>query len=154
MTGAPFDELRVTSPPLERLLMIVPVQIRFADVDMARHVHNAVYLQWFELARMALLRTFIAPDHDWRAHGLILARNEVDYRMPVHLQDTIETEAWCGALGNKSFDLAYAVRRTAGDKPGICAEGRSVLVCYDYTQEQSIHLPGPWRLALERMMKP
>ena len=32
----------------------VPIQIRFADVDMARHVHNAVYLHWFEAARMAL----------------------------------------------------------------------------------------------------
>ncbi len=42
----------------------VPIQIRFADVDMAHHVHNAVYLQWFELARMELLRRFIAPDHD------------------------------------------------------------------------------------------
>lgn len=134
--------------------MIVPVQIRFADVDMARHVHNAVYLQWFELARMALLRTFIPPEHDWRAHGLILARNEVDYRKPVHLQDSIEVEAWCSALGNKSFDLSYAVRRTGGERPGLCAEGRSVLVSYDYIQEHSIPLPGSWRLALERAMRP
>ena len=34
----------------------VPLQVRFADVDMARHVHNAVYLHWFETGRMALLR--------------------------------------------------------------------------------------------------
>ena len=130
----------------------VPVQIRFADVDMARHVHNAVYLQWFELARMALLQGFIAPDHDWRKEGLILARNEVDYRMPVHLTDRIETEAWCGTIGNKSFDLLYAIRRLGGPKPGICAEGRSVMVCYDYTADKSIAVPGPWRLALEELV--
>src|SRR5436190_9592014 len=118
---------------------IVPVQIRFNDVDMARHVHNAVYLNWFELARMAFLRRFIAPEHDWRTEGLILARNEVDYRLPVHLNDTVEASAWCSAIGNRSFDLEYAIVRT-GNRPGTCAEGRSVMVCYDYTTERSITL--------------
>ncbi len=131
----------------------VPIQIRFADVDMARHVHNAVYLHWFEAARMALLQQFIAPDHDWRTQGLILARNEMDYRMPVHLTDRIEAEAWCGTIGNKSFDLAYAIHRIGGDKPGICAEGRSVMVCFDYKENSSIPLPGPWRQALEQLIR-
>jgi acyl-CoA thioester hydrolase len=130
----------------------IPVQIRFADVDMARHVHNAVYLHWFEAARMALLQEFIPPAHDWRTEGLILARNEVDCRMPVRLNDMIEAEAWCGTIGNKSFDLNYAIRRVGGEKPGICAEGRSVMVCFDYTHEQSIAIPGRWRLALEQLM--
>ncbi len=132
----------------------VPVQIRFADVDMARHVHNAVYLQWFELARMELLKRFIPQDHDWRAEGLILARNEVDHRMPIHLPDRIEAEAWCGTIGNKSFDLLYTIRRLDGPKPGVCAEGRSVMVCYDLENERSIPVPGAWRLALESMTKP
>ena len=132
---------------------ILPVQIRFNDVDMARHVHNAVYLSWFELARMAFLRRFITPDHDWRTEGLILARNEVDYRAPVHLNDVVEASAWCSAIGTKSFDLRYAVTRT-GERPGTCAEGRSVMVCYDYKAERSIALPAAWRTALEQLMTP
>ena len=128
----------------------VPIQIRFADVDMARHVHNAVYLHWFEAARMALLKQFIPEDHDWKAQGLILARNEVDYRMPVQLSDTIEAEAWCSAVGNKSFDLSYRIRRVSGERPRVCAEGRSVMVCFDYTRQITIALPGTWRNALEQ----
>ena len=131
----------------------IPVQIRFADVDMARHVHNAVYLHWFEAARMALLEQFIPKDHDWRTEGLILARNELDYRMPVHLTDQIEVEAWCGTIGNKSFDLVYAIHRVGGEKPGICAEGRSVMVCFDYVRNTSIPLPGAWRVALEALIR-
>ncbi|HRO40765.1 MAG TPA: thioesterase family protein, partial [Flavobacteriales bacterium] len=61
-----------------------PVQVRFSDLDMARHVHNAVYLEYFELGRMDLLRQFMEPDHDWVRTGLILARNEVDHRRPIH----------------------------------------------------------------------
>lgn len=120
---------------------------------MARHVHNAVYLHWFELARMEFLKRFIPQDHDWSKQGLILARNEVDHRMPVRLHDTVEAEAWCGTVGGKSFDLLYRIHRVGGDKPGICAEGRSVMVCFDYHTQRTIPIPGSWREALEQSMK-
>ena len=128
----------------------VSVQVRFSDVDMAHHVHNAVYLQWFEQARMAYQERFIPPGHDWSTQGFILARNEVDYRMPVRLGDAVEAEAWCSAIGNRSFDLRYAVRRTNGERPGVCAEGRSVMVCYDFKNGRTIDLPNAWRAVLEQ----
>lgn len=126
-----------------------PVQIRFSDVDLAQHVHNAVYLQWFELARMAFLRTIVPPEHDWKAQSLILARNEVDYRMPVQLHDSIVAEAWCSAVGSKSFDLSYRILRKVDDRTEVCAEGRSVMVCFDYAQKRSIPVPEQWRVGLE-----
>jgi acyl-CoA thioester hydrolase len=132
----------------------VPVQIRFADVDLARHVHNSVYLHWFELARMALLQQVVPADHDWTAQGLILARNEVDYRMPVRLHDTIVAEAWCSAVGTKSFDLNYRIVRSGGPMHGLCAEGRSVMVCFDYHAERPIAIPPPWLQRLRATMLP
>ena len=131
----------------------VPIQIRFADLDMAHHVHNAVYLHWFELARMALLRSFIPQGHDWKSQGLILARNEMDYRVPVHLNDRIEAECWCNSVGTKSFDLSYAVRRAGVDQSVVCTEGRSVMVCFDYLLGRSIPVPTEWKSALERLMQ-
>ncbi|MBK7382609.1 MAG: acyl-CoA thioesterase [Flavobacteriales bacterium] len=130
---------------------IVPIQLRFADLDMAHHAHNAVYLHWFELARMALLRRFIPPGHDWKNQGLILARNEVDYRAPVHLNDEIEVECWCSAIGSKSFDLEYAVVRVKKEERTICAEGRSVMVCFDYVESRTIGIPENWRGALSNL---
>lgn len=130
----------------------VPIQVRFADVDMARHVHNAVYLHWFEAARMKFLEQVVPADNDWNKLGLILARNEVDYRMPVRLHDTIEAEAWCSAVGTKSFDLSYRIHRIGGDAPGICAEGRSVMVCFAYTVQRTIAIPEDWRGGLSKLM--
>lgn len=128
---------------------LVPIQIRFADVDLAQHVHNSVYLHWFELARMAYLRHIVPEDHDWMAIGLMLARNEVDYRMPVRLNDRLEAEAWCSAVGRKSFELCYRVHRLAGQPHGICAEGRSVMVCYDHLRQCTMALPDTWRDRLQ-----
>lgn len=132
----------------------VPIQIRFADVDMAHHVHNAVYLQWFELARMELLRRFIAPEHDWKKQGLILARNEVDYRRPIHLRDRIEAECRAGRIGTKSFDLHYRIVRLKDDQHELCAEGRSVMVCFDYAANRSVDLLPEWRSALVKLSEP
>lgn len=128
-----------------------PVQVRFNDIDMARHAHNAVYLSWFEQARMDFLKRFIETHHDWRAHGLILARNEVDYRHPVHLGDQVEVECWCSNIGNKSFDLNYALFILKADGRTLGAQGRSVMVCFDYHKNASIPVPEKWRTALVRM---
>jgi len=127
---------------------IIPIQLRFADVDMARHVHNAVHLHWFEQARIAYLKSIIPGDNDWQERGLIVARNEVDYRMPVLWNDVIEAEAWCSAMGSKSFDLRYIIRRTSGVRPGICAEGRSVMVCFNFTEQKTLIVPEEWRKQL------
>ncbi len=137
---------------MEKRSITVPVQIRFGDVDMARHVHNSVYLHWFELARMELFRSFLPEEHDWMGQGILLARNEVDYRMPVMLTDEIHVETWCSAIGTKSIDLSYSVIRT-GDRSGICAEGRSVLVCFDLNAGKSIEVPAEWRNVFEKLRK-
>lgn len=127
-----------------------PVQVRFSDLDMARHVHNAAYLQYFELGRMDLLRRFMEKDHDWVHAGLILARNEINYRKPIHLADAVQVRTWCGKLGGKSFDLCHAVQNA--DDGALYAEGRSVMVCFDYSKQAPVPLPSAWRTALARMM--
>lgn len=130
-----------------------PIQIRFNDIDMARHVHNAVYLSYFEQGRMAFLRGFIEKEHDWRKLGLILARNEVDYRIPVHLGDEVEVETWCSNIGTKSFDLSYGLFVTKDGRRNLHCQGRSVMVCFDYERNASIQVPAAWRTALARMME-
>ena len=128
-----------------------PIQVRFNDIDMARHAHNAVYLSWFEQGRMEFLRTFIEKEHDWRTHGLILARNEVDYRAPVHLGDRVEVECWCSNVGTKSFDLSYALFILSEGGRALGAQGRSVMVCFNYHENKSIAVPERWRTALARL---
>ncbi len=84
----------------------VPIQIRFADVDMAGHVHNAVYLHWFETARMALQERFIPAEHDWREARVdpCTERSGLPHARPFE-RHASKSDAWCGTIGNKSFDI-------------------------------------------------
>ena len=51
----------------------------------------------------------------------------------------------------KSFDLHYRIMRVTKGETGICAEGRSVMVCFDYTEDRTIDVPANWRTALEEL---
>ena len=44
-------------------------------------------------------------------------------------------------LGTKSFDLEYEVRADGR----VAAEGKSVLVGYDYEKGASVEIPAEWR---------
>ena len=61
-----------------------PVEIRFKDIDLAGHVHNSVYLSYFEQARMMLFAEFVADDWDWKEPCTHLAHWSWDYVYLLH----------------------------------------------------------------------
>lgn len=125
-------------------------EIRFADIDAMGHVNNAVYFSYFEQARIKFFRDAIGRKWDWQSQGILVARNEIDYRMPIFLNDRIVIRVGCTHVGNKSFSLSYSVERTSEDKIEVCAEGRSILVCYDHTTQATILIPQEWRDSLQQ----
>jgi acyl-CoA thioester hydrolase len=130
----------------------IPIAIRFSDVDFAGHVHNAVYLQYFEAARIALLDGITGRNWNWRKHGLVLARNEVDYRRPVHFRDNLVAEAFVVSVGNSSFVLGYRVIRITEQGEELCAEGKSVMVCFDFEERSTIPAPDLLKSGLEKLI--
>lgn len=119
-------------------------EIRFNDVDLAGHVHNAVYLVYFEQARITWFDEVIGP-WDWSARGLVVARNEIDYKQMVRLRDDLATDVWLESVGTKSFTLAYRTYKTVDGEQIDCATGKSVLVCIDYKTGETMVIPDEWR---------
>lgn len=116
-------------------MIACPLQIRFADVDMAGHVHNAVYLHYFESGRMHFFVSQLGENWDWQKYGIILKKNEVVYHQPTQLGDQIKVNVECTHIGTSSFTLSYQV---LDHKKGLMAEGSSTLVCFDYTINQVV----------------
>lgn len=129
--------------------MIEPyrLSVRFSDCDMMQHVNNAVYLNYFEEARIHYFRHLLGVDWDWKKNGVLLRKNELEYLRPVFLNDPVTIEVYLKHLGDKSFALAYEVK-VLGDLRTI---GTSVLVCYDSVNKCSISIPERMRKALERL---
>lgn len=110
------------------------IQVRFRDLDALGHVNNAVYLTYFEAARMAYWM-HVNGRADLSSMDMILARAEVDYRAPVGYGDVLEVGVRCASVKRSSFVLEQAlVSRRTGT---LVAQARKVLVHYDYTAGRS-----------------
>lgn len=109
-----------------------PIQVRFSDVDSLGHVNNAVYLSYFEMARVLFMNEHIGPNWDWQNKGMILKKNEVEYIKPVYLYERVEVEIIPHHLGNTSFTLDYVLYADGVPK----CTGRSVLVCFDFVTKE------------------
>jgi acyl-CoA thioester hydrolase len=117
--------------------------VRFRDLDGMGHVNNAVFLTYMESARLAFFRS-LGLGHN-PLEGLILARAEIDFRSPIELGEQIEVGSRPGRIGTKSFDLHQEVRADGRH----AAEGKFVLVAYDYTTNTSKEIPADWRERLD-----
>jgi len=123
------------------------LSVRFSDCDMMQHVNNAVYLNYFEEARIHYFRQMLGVDWDWKKNGVLLRKNELEYLKPILLNEPVTIEVFLKHLGDKSFTLAYEVR-VHGD---LRTTGTSVLVCFDSINKCSISIPARMRTALETL---
>jgi len=125
------------------------VNIRFADIDVMGHVNNAIYLNYFEQARMAWFKVLVGEDWDWKGAGILLARNEIDYMKPLLLNDNASILTTVEKMGNKSMTLTYQVYKETSKGRVDIARGLSILVCFDYTKGTTIPVPDQWRTRIE-----
>ena len=109
--------------------------VRFRDCDPMGHLNNAVFSTYLEQARLA---------YGGNQSDIILARTEIDFRSPVMVGETVEIAVEPGRVGTKSFELHYELR--AGDR--VVATAKTILVGYDYAQNESTEVPDRWRRRL------
>lgn len=122
-----------------------PIQIRFKDIDKLGHVNNANHITYLELARVKYFNDVISEPIDWDKVGFILARHEIDYKLPILLEDQLAVYTSVTRIGGKSFDFEYKlVRENAPENYKIAATAKSVIVCYDYTKHQTTVIPENW----------
>ena len=128
------------------------IQVRFSDIDMAGHVHNGVYLSYFEQGRVDFFKSIIGEDWNWKKKGVVLGRNEVDYLKTIKLNDHVFVNTWCEHVGNKSFTLAYELYKVKEGKEILCTKGRTILVCMDFENDVSVPLFEEWKELLENSL--
>ena len=114
------------------------------------HVNNAVYLTYLEQARFAHWRAVWGFNFEGLPEGtpgVILARAEIDYRIPARYGDLLEVRIGLERIGRTSFTYAYEVVDQAGK---VVANARSVQVMYDY----AVGKPAPLSDELKSKLGP
>jgi len=126
------------------------LEVRFRDCDLHGHVNHAVYLTYLEEARFGLWRKLWGMDQNARpaqTPDVILARAEVDYRIPARFGDDLEVRIFLARVGRTSFTYTYEVVDAAGR---IVAAATTVQVMYDYKTARPVPIPDDVRAMLRQ----
>ena len=115
------------------------LDIRWSDMDEMHHVNNAVYLTYFEQARVYYFHE--SCQWDWTAIGAILANAHVDYIKPVVFPNPTYVYVRTSKLGNKSFEIQYLITSEVNGKEELTTTGYTVMVMFDYKTNASVPMP-------------
>jgi acyl-CoA thioester hydrolase len=116
-----------------------PIPIRFSDMDMFGHANNAIFLTYFEQARSNYWNEVI--HWDWDAMGIIIAKAEVEYLIPVLLTDELYAYVKTSRIGNSSWDIEYRLVAQQNGQQIIKAKGKTIQVSFDYKLNHSAPIP-------------
>ena len=115
------------------------VRVRFAETDAQGVAHHAVYLVWFEIARIDYLARFRGGYPKLRAEGIEALTTEVHVRYvsPARFDDRLTVRCACGDLRGARFRFDYTVERD-GQK---LADGWTLHACVDAETRRPTRLP-------------
>lgn len=130
-------------PPDLPFRMVVPIEVRFRDMDAMGHVNNAVYFTYFEQARLHYIRQLAQLPPPLEPFEMIVAEATCQYRAPITMGMSIRVRIRVAEVRHRSFVFLYKIERC--DSGQVMALGRSVQVAYDYAHGISVPIPEPWR---------
>ena len=85
---------------MEGFKVSVPVTPRFRDTDAMGHLNNAVYVTYFEVARMAYWRA-LTGTRNYHEVPFILAHTTIDFRSPAFVYEQLAVGIRVSRLGNR-----------------------------------------------------
>jgi acyl-CoA thioester hydrolase len=120
------------------------VKVRFAETDAQAIAHHAVYLVWFEVARIEYLARFRGGYPELQAEGIeaVTLDASVRYRAPARFDDTLAVHARCSEVRGARFRFDYLVERDGE----VIAEGSTGHACADARTLRPTRVPE-WLVA-------
>ena len=118
------------------------VIVRFSETDAQGIANNAVYLNWYEVARVAYLARF-----EGGYRGLIESGGEattvetyVRYRLPCRFDDRVAIHTRVTDLRGARFRFEYVLERRS-EPAGVVAEGWTTHACVDAQTLRPTRMP-------------
>jgi acyl-CoA thioester hydrolase len=115
------------------------VTVRFAETDAQGVAHNANYLVWFEVARVAYLAEYAGGYSSIREQGLesLVLETHVRYRQPAVFDDRLRVHARVGELRGARFRFDYEIMRDGE----VIADGWTSHACVDAKTLRPTRIP-------------
>lgn len=124
---------------------VLPIQIRFNDVDKFGHVNNTIYFQFYDTAKTDYFAA-VCKDVDWESVAIVVVKIEAEFLSQIKAGEHIAARTRVTKIGNKSFQLEQDIINV--DTQEVKCRCLSVMVLYDLVNHQSMPFPDNWRQAI------
>jgi acyl-CoA thioester hydrolase len=130
-------------PAVDGYSFSTDLTVRFSETDAQGVVHNAVYLVWFEIARIAYLAQFGDGYKGLVEQGVDATTTEasVRYRDGTRFDDELRIHVRATDLRGARFRFEYVIERTSEPK-GIVADGWTAHACVNAETLRPTRMPA------------
>jgi len=124
------------------------LRIDWSDLDIYEHVNNVAYFKYIQAARINFWEHIgLYKLYSENGFGFIVATTACDFKKPLQYPGYVDINTCVEEIKNTSFVLKHILYDH--DK-NIVAEGKDVLVIYDYTNNTKLSIDEGLREKLLR----
>jgi acyl-CoA thioester hydrolase len=133
--------------PVEGFRFSTDLKVRFSETDAQGVVHNAVYLVWFEIARIAYIEQYPGGYRGLVESGVDVTTLEahVRYRAACRFDDALIVYARAREMRGARFRFEYAITRA----DEVVADGWTGHACVDARTLRPTRMPAGLREQIE-----
>ncbi len=129
--------------------IVTPIQKRFSDVDVFRHVNNVSQQMYFDVGKTEYYRQVLNNSVLFGSLRIITVATQTSYISQIRYEDDIYVTTKVSKIGNKSLTLFQRIIcREADGSERICTESTSAMVAFDFDEQTSAVVPDLWREAI------
>ena len=125
--------------------VIVPIQMRFGDIDSYSHVNNIAQQSYFDVGKSAFFEKLWQEVGEAERRDVMIVSVQTDFVAQIRYGDKIEVVTSVKSIGNKSLTLRQEILREGV----LCSRSRAVMVCYDRERGEATEVPDSWRKVVE-----
>lgn len=127
--------------------------VRFGETDLLGHVNNASYFSYLEQGRVELFNALSnGGDYEYDKWQFTLATIKCDFLAQTYFDQDLTIVTKVSRIGNKSFTLEQPIYdKNTGT---LLANGESVIVYFDFDDQESKPIPDALRERLNHYLEP
>jgi acyl-CoA thioester hydrolase len=132
------------------LSFITEIRVRFSETDKMQFLHNARYIEYFEIARTEMLRHYGLPYKTIEDNGfeMPVAETFVKYKAPAYYDEVLLIESYVTEYLSPRVKINYRIVRKDGGQ--LIAEGYTTLA---FINKETKKISRPPDFYLKKMQK-
>lgn len=123
----------------------LPLQIRFNDVDLFGHINNAIYVQFFDMGKLAYFKQFMGGGFEHEPSVPVVADLHCTFHEPAYIDNKLEVLTRIAKIGDTSLHLEQQI---VDDKGKIKCSATTVMVNIDAKTHTPVTVSDVWRRAI------